>query len=69
MLTWLLMNLTSTLYWDRVGFVAAVGLAAALICRMPDWNWHGYSTSYTLVYVVDHIAGAFLVGMALAKIV
>jgi hypothetical protein len=29
----------------------------------------GYSTSYTLVHVVDHIAGAFLVGMALAKIV
>jgi hypothetical protein len=68
-LTWLLMMSHQPTYWERVLFVAVIGLAAGLICRLPDWNWHGYSTAYSLVNVVDHTAGAFLVGLALARIV
>jgi hypothetical protein len=68
-LTWLLMHSNQSTYWERVIFVAAIGLAAGLICRLPDWNWHGYSTAYTLVNVADHTTGAFLVGLALARIV
>ena len=68
-LTWLLINSSQSSYWDRVIFVATIGLAAGLICRLPDWNWHGYSTAYALVNVIDHTAGALLVGLALAKIV
>ncbi|HEY7475307.1 MAG TPA: hypothetical protein VH679_09880 [Vicinamibacterales bacterium] len=66
-LTWLLLHTADLSYWRKVGFVAAVGLAAGLICRLPDWNWHGYSTSYTAVSIADHVVGAFLVGLALAK--
>jgi hypothetical protein len=67
-LTWLLLQTSGLSYWQQVGFVAALGLAAGLMCRLPDWNWHGYSTSYTAVNVVDHVIAAFLVGLALAGI-
>jgi hypothetical protein len=50
-------------------FVAGVGLAAALLRRLPGWNWHGYSTSYTLVSAADHIVGGVIAGAVLAAIV
>jgi hypothetical protein len=68
-LTWLLQQVGGAPYWQQVRIVTAVGLAAALICRLPDWNWHGYSTSFTLVHVADHVVGAFLVGLGLAAVV
>lgn len=49
-------------------FVAVIGLAAGLICRLPDWNWHGYSAAYTAVCMADHVVGSALVGLALAAI-
>ena len=60
---------TSGTYWDRVIVVTAIGLAAGLICRMSDWNWHGYSSAYTAVNVVDHAVGACIVGLAVAALV
>jgi hypothetical protein len=68
-IAWLLMHTTGLSYWQKAGFSMGVGLAAGAICRLPDWNWHGYSTSYTLVCVADHAIGGFLVGLALARIV
>jgi hypothetical protein len=48
--------------------VAVAALAGAIICRMPDWNWHGYSSSYTAVQVIDTFIGWLLVGFALAAL-
>ena len=67
-IAWLLQQTGGLTYWERTAFVTGVGLAAGLICRLPDWNWHGYSTSYTAVCVADHVVGAFLLGLALAAL-
>lgn len=67
-LMFLLLQTSGDAYWNKVVFVAAVGLAAGLTCRAVDWNWHGYSTAYTLVNIADHVVGAFLVGLALARL-
>lgn len=60
---------TGGTYWDRVVVVTAIGLAAGLICRMSDWNWHGYSSAYTAVNVVDHVVSACVVGLAVAAFI
>ena len=60
---------TAGLSQSEVAFAAAVGLAAGLLCRFTDWNWHGYSTSYALVCVADHVIGSALVGLVIAKVV
>ena len=67
-LGWLLHFTNGLTFWERTAFVTGVGVAAGLMCRLSDWNWHGYSTSYTAVWMADHVIGAFLVGLALAKI-
>jgi hypothetical protein len=68
-ITWLLLQSPQLGYWQQVAFVGVVGLSAAFICRLPDWNWHGYSTDYTAVNVADHVVGAVLLGLALAAVV
>lgn len=65
---WLLLQTAGLTYGGKTMFVAVIGLAAGLICRLPDWNWHGYSTAYTGVCVADHVIGSALVGLALAAI-
>jgi hypothetical protein len=68
-MTWLLLQTSGLSYWERAGFVTGVALAASLICRMTDWNWHGYSTPYTVVCIADHVVSGFLVGLGLAGLV
>jgi hypothetical protein len=63
------MHTTGLPYWHKARFAMAVGLAAGAICRLPDWNWHGYSASYTLVCLADHAVGGLLVGLAVARFV
>jgi len=65
---WLLTQTAGLSYWQKAAFSGGVGLAAGCICRMPDWNWHGYSTSFTAVCVADHAIGGFLVGLAIAAL-
>lgn len=68
-ISWLLMNAPDASYWRKTADATAIGLAAGLICRLPDWNWHGYSTAYTAVCVADHVVGGFLTGLAIAAII
>ena len=67
-IAWLLLQTVGLTYWHRVAFVSAIGLASGMMCRLPDWNWHGYPTSFTAVQMCDHVVGAFLLGLALARI-
>lgn len=68
LLTWLLLQTEGLSYFGRVGFVAVAALAGAVICRLPDWNWHSFSASYTAVLVADAVIGWTLVGFALAAL-
>jgi hypothetical protein len=67
LLTWLLMQTSGLTYWERAQFAVVVGAAAGAICRLPDWNWHGYSAAYTLVAIADHVIATSLVGLLVAR--
>lgn len=65
---WLLMQTSGLSYRRRVGFVAMVGLAAAMIVHGPYWIWWGFSTLFTLVEFADPLIGWFFVGLVLARL-
>lgn len=56
-------------YWERVGFVALVGLTVAFISHFPYWNWFEFSGSYFLVILLDSVIAWSLAGLVLAKFV
>src|SRR6266571_186052 len=66
--TWLLMNTTLPGYWPRVGFLVVLALTAGVICHVPDWNWWGFSASYTAVAFADLLIGWTLAGLAIVKV-
>jgi hypothetical protein len=68
LLTWLLLKTVGLSYWQRVIFLATVGLAAGVISDIPNWNWWGFSGSYTAVAVVDNAVTWFLAGLVIAKV-
>ncbi len=65
--TWLLATFgAGHTYASRALFVGVAAIAGALICRLPDWNWHGYSVPFVTVQVLDVAIGWSLVGLVLA---
>jgi hypothetical protein len=56
-------------YWQRVVFVACLGLFAALVTHLSYWNWMRFPLDFTLAMMVDVVAGWTLVGLAMAAIV
>lgn len=42
-------------------FIWAIGLA--IVSTLPNWNWWGYSNSYTLVSILDLLVGWLLSGL------
>jgi hypothetical protein len=56
-------------YARRVLFVTFLGLFGFLIANVPDWNWYGFPTDFTLAQATEHIVGWFLAGLVLAAIV
>jgi hypothetical protein len=69
MFAWMLSRTSGMSYAERVAFVAVAGLAAGIICRVPDWNWHQYPANHTLVQIANQAIGWLLSGFALAAIV
>ena len=66
----LLLCRTSNLdYWGRVRFVALAGLAIGFVSHFPYWNWFGFSTSYTLVIILDTLIAWTLAGLVMARFV
>ena len=66
----LLLCRTSNLdYWGRVRFVALAGVAIGFVSHFPYWNWFGFSTSYTLVIILDTLIAWTLAGLVLARFV
>ena len=53
-------------YGQRVMFVTLLGLFAALISTLPDWNWFVFPVGFVIPTVLDHVIGSLLVGLLLA---
>ncbi len=66
--TWLLMQTKNLSFRNRVGFVTLFGLGVAILGRLPDWNWWGFSFGYVLINIVDLVIGWFLAGLGIAKV-
>ncbi len=68
LLTWMLLKTSGLSYWGRVGFLTVAGLAAGVISDLPNWNWWGFSGSYTTVAVVDSALTWYIAGLVIARV-
>ena len=56
-------------YWGRVGFVTLLGLLAAMATNLSYWNWYGFPSDYTFVYIMIEIVGFLCIALVAAKLV
>ena len=63
---WLLAQTRISSFGSRVAFVTIAGIMAALTTNIPYWNWYGFPTNYTTVYMFTEIAGYFVAGLVAA---
>jgi hypothetical protein len=49
-------------------FLAVVGLSASVIVDLPNWNWWGFSGSFTAVNLADNVLTWLLAGLVIAKV-
>jgi hypothetical protein len=68
LLTWLALQTSGLSYGKRVLFLGVVGLAAGVITELPNWNWWGFSGSYTLVMIADATLTWLIAGLVIAKV-
>jgi len=65
---WLLSMTVLSSYVGRVGFVAAVGAAAALTTNFSYWIWYKFPLSYTLSYGFIDFVAYVAAGLAIAAV-
>ncbi len=53
-------------FGDRIAFVTACGILAAITTNVSYWNWWGFPTVYTASYIFIQVVGFFLVGIVAA---
>ncbi len=53
-------------YAGRVGFVAVVGIIAAISTNVSYWNWYGFPANYTAAYMLIQFVGFLCVGLVAA---
>jgi hypothetical protein len=49
--------------------LAMAGLAGSLLIEVSNWNWYGFSASWSTVNVIDHTIQWFLAGLVLAALI
>lgn len=65
---WLLLQTKGLGYWQRVAFVAGLGVLYSAGTNFNYWNWFGFPTAYTVVQILDGTAGWLLAGLAMARL-
>jgi len=68
LLSWLVLQTTGLSYAKRVAFLAVAGLSAGVIADLPNWNWWGFSATYTVVSITDYTLTWLLAGLVIAKV-
>lgn len=63
---WLLGKTKIVGYRARVRFFAMVGLVCSLGTNLSYWNWYGFPTSYTFVYMLIQVVGFICAGLVVA---
>ncbi|HWY46385.1 MAG TPA: hypothetical protein VNX70_03320 [Bryobacteraceae bacterium] len=49
-------------FGGRLAFVTVAGVVASLGTNISYWNWYGFPTNYTAVYILTQIMGFMFVG-------
>ena len=65
---WLLAQTAIAGFVQRTGFVAILGLAAAITTNIPYWNWYSFPLDYTLAYGFIELIGYVVAGLVLAAL-
>ena len=52
--------------WQRAGVLATAALAACMENQISDWNWYGFSGTFTIFEMVDIIGSWFALGLILS---
>ncbi len=68
LVTWLVLKTRGLDYWGKVQFVTVASLAAGVVRDLPNWNWWGFSTGYTLVQIADVVVTGFIAGLVIARV-
>jgi hypothetical protein len=50
-------------FGGRFAFVTVAGVMASLGTNMSYWNWYGFPTNYTVVYILTQIVGFVCIGL------
>lgn len=67
MISWMLLQTQGLRFLEKALFVTMIGLLAAVLGILPDWNWWHFSTAYTLITCLDLVIGWALAGLLMAK--
>ena len=54
---------------SRLGFIAVLGLAAAITTNIPYWNWYGFPANYTAAYMTIEFVDYLVAGFVLAAVI
>jgi hypothetical protein len=56
-------------YLARAGFVAVIGVVAAISTNFEYWNWYEFPSSYITGYFITQVVGYLLIGLVAAAFV
>lgn len=56
-------------YWFRVMIVSLLGILACSAVSCIYWNWYEFPTSFFMVQILDMVAGFFLAGLIVCRII
>lgn len=68
LVTGLLLQTRSLVYWHRVWFVTFVAITVGVLGTLPGWNWWNFSGSWAALEFADHVIAWFLAGLAIARL-
>ncbi len=68
LIAWLVRAAEGLGYFQRVLFIATVGIVIAIAGRVPDWIWWHYSTEFMVIDLADVVIGWSLAGLVMAAL-
>jgi len=62
-------SLVFALYWKRVFAITLLGAISCTSVSMIYYNWYEFPTAFFLAQCIDQVAGSFLAGLLIARMI